>query len=100
MYVRRISRRNKDGSTTTYVQLAHNVWNPNTGCAKANVLYTFGRADSLDVKAIRRLVKNLCRFLSPEEALKAQGSLGKESPALRFLKSLPQRGAFALRPLW
>ena len=42
MYVRTISRRNKDGSTTTYVQLAHNVWDPNAGCAKANVLYVLG----------------------------------------------------------
>ena len=100
MYVRTISRKNKDGSNTTYVQLAHNVWDPKTGCAKANVLYTFGRADSLDVEAIRRLVKSLCRFLSPEEALQAQASLGKESPALRFLKSLPLGGAFVLRALW
>ena len=50
MYVRTISRKNKDGSTTTYVQLAHNVWDPQAGHAKANVLYTFGRADSLDLE--------------------------------------------------
>ena len=100
MYVRTISRRNKDGSTTTYVQLAHNVWDPQTSCAKANVLYTFGRADSLDLESIRRLVKSLCRFLSPEDALQAQASLGKEPPALRFLKSVPLGGAFVLRRLW
>jgi len=100
MYVRTISRKNKDGSTTTYVQLAHNVWDPKTGCAKANVLYTFGRADSLDVESIKRLVKSLCRFLSPEDALQAQACLGKESQALRFLKSLPLGGAFVLRALW
>jgi transposase len=100
MYVRTISRKNKDGSTTTYVQLAHNAWDPKAGHAKAQVLYTFGRADSLDLEAIRRLVKSLCRFLSPEEALQTQTALGKESPALRFLKSLPQGGAFVLRALW
>ena len=100
MYVRTISRKNKDGSTTTYVQLAHNVWDPQAGHAKANVLYTFGRADSLDLESIRRLVKSLCRFLSPEDALQAQACLGKESPALRFLKSLPLGGAFVLRALW
>jgi transposase len=100
MYVRTISRKNKDGSTTTYIQLAHNIWDPQAGHAKANVLYTFGRADSLDLESIRRLVKSLCRFLSPEEALQAQASLGKESPAWRFLKSLPQGGAFVLRALW
>jgi len=100
MYLRTISRKNKDGSTTTYVQLAHNVWDPQAGHAKANVLYTFGRADSLDLESIRRLVKSLCRFLSPEDALQAQACLGKESPALRFLKSLPLGGAFVLRALW
>ena len=98
--MRTISRKNKDGSTTTYVQLAHNVWDPQAGHAKANVLYTFGRADSLDLESIRRLVKSLCRFLSPEDALQAQASLGRESPALRFLRSLPLGGAFVLRALW
>jgi transposase len=100
MYVRTISRKNKDGSTTTYVQLAHNAWDPKAGHAKAQVLYTFGRADSLDVEAIRRLVKSLCRFLSPEDALQAQAGLGNEPQALRFLKSLPLGGAFVLRALW
>lgn len=98
MYVRTISRKNKDGSTTTYVQLAHNVRDPQTGFARANVLYTFGRADSLDIEAIRRLVKSLCRFLSPEDALQVQAQM--DSQALRFVKSLPMGGAFVLRALW
>ena len=73
MYVRTISRKNKGGSTTTYVQLAHNVRDPQTGQPRADVLYSFGRVDTLDVDAIRRLTKNLSRFLSPEEALQIQG---------------------------
>jgi transposase len=100
MYVRTISRHNKDGSTTTYVQLAHNIRDPQSGLAKANVLYTFGRADSLDLEAIKRLVKSLCRFLSPEDALQAQAALGKDASALRFLKSVPLGGAYLLRKLW
>jgi transposase len=95
MYVRTISRKNKDGSTTTYVQLAHNVRDPQSGFARAQVLYTFGRSDSLDVGAIRRLVRSLCRFISPEEALEAQGS-----QALHFIKSAPLGGAYLLRQLW
>jgi len=94
--VRTISRKNKDGSTTTYVQLAHNVRDPQSGFARARVLYTFGRADSLDLGAIRRLVRSLCRFISPEDALEAQGS----TPALRFIKSAPLGGAYLLRHLW
>lgn len=100
MYVRTISRHNKDGSTTTYVQLAHNVRDPKTGLAKANVLYTFGRADTLDLEAIRRLVKSLCRFLSPEDALRSQTSQGTDPQALRFLGSRPMGGAYVLRHLW
>jgi transposase len=99
MYVRTISRKNKDGSTTTYVQLAHNVRDAQTGQPKADVLYTFGRADSLDVDAIRRLTKSLCRFLTPEEALKIQGTGNNDAP-LRFLKSAPMGGAYLLRGLW
>lgn len=63
MYVRTISRKNKDGSVTTYVQLAHNVRDPKSGFARAQVVHTFGRADSLDVAALRRLVRSLCRFI-------------------------------------
>ena len=96
MYVRTISRKNKDGSTTTYVQLAHNVRDPKSGFARAQVLYTFGRSDSLDVAAIRRLVRSLCRFISPEDALKAQGS----TQALRFIKSVPLGGAYLLHKIW
>jgi len=100
MYVRTISRQNKDGSTTTYVQLAHNIRDPRTGQARAQVFHVFGRADSLDVVAIKRLVKSLCRFLSPEDVLQAQACLGKEAPALPFIKSVPLGGAYLLRKLW
>jgi len=98
MYVRTISRHNKDGSTTTYVQLAHNVRDPKSGFARAQVLYTFGRADSLDVDALRRLVRSICRFISPEDALQAQASLA--SPGFEFIKSAPMGGAYLLRTLW
>ncbi|MDP2930115.1 MAG: IS1634 family transposase, partial [bacterium] len=95
MYVRTISRKNKDGSVTTYIQLAHNVRDPKSGFARAQVLHAFGRADSLDLAAIQRLVKSLCRFISPEDALKARGSA-----ALRFIKSRPMGGAYLLRQIW
>mgnify|MGYP000873219733 FL=1 len=99
MYVRTISRKNKDGTTTTYVQLAHNVRDTRGGNPRADVLYTFGRADSLDVQAIRRLVRSLCRFLSPEDALQAQASGEGEHP-LQFVRSTPVGGAYLLRSLW
>jgi hypothetical protein len=79
--------------------LAHNVRDAGIGQPKADVLYTFGRADSLDVEAIRRLTKSLSRFLTPEEALKIQGPDHGEA-TLRFLKSVPVGGAHLLRGLW
>jgi len=93
MYVRTMSRKNKNGSTTTYVQLAHNVRDEKTGVPKAQVLYTFGRQDSLDVEAIRRLIGSLSRFVSAETA-------ERETSPLTFIKSAPLGGAYLLRALW
>ncbi len=61
MYVRTMSRTNKDGSVVEYVQLAHNSRHPDKGYSKADVIYSFGRRDQLDIEAIQRLVKSLCR---------------------------------------
>ena len=72
MYVRTIKRKNKDGSTVEYIQLAHNVWNSEKGFAQAQVLYSFGRREQLDVDAIRRLISSLCRFLDPEDEVSAK----------------------------
>jgi hypothetical protein len=47
MYLRTISRRNKDGSQVRYVQFAHNVRHPESGNAVAQVLHSFGREDQL-----------------------------------------------------
>ena len=97
--MRTISRTNKDGSKVTYVQLAHNVRDEKTQCAKAKVVHTFGRADSLDVDALKRLAKSICRFLSPEDVLDIQGALGG-GPQLKFVRSTPMGGAYLLRNLW
>ena len=96
MYVRTIKRKNKDGSVVEYVQLAHNVRHPKKGYAKAEVAYSFGRRDQLDVAALKRLVNSLCRFLDPEDALKLQNQAG----SLKFVSSKPYGGAYLLRHLW
>lgn len=100
MYVRTITRKNKDGSKVTYVQLAHNVWDKEKGYARAEVIYSFGRAEELNADAIRRLIKSLCRFLSPEDAIEAQTALQGGAGDLRFIKSYPMGGAYILRKLW
>ena len=82
----------------TYVQLAHNVWDTGSRCAKARVLHTFGRIDDLDVAALKRLTKSISRFLSPEDAIEASPAGRAES--LKIIKSVPLGGAFLLRSLW
>ncbi|MBW2349469.1 MAG: IS1634 family transposase, partial [Deltaproteobacteria bacterium] len=99
MYVRTIKRKNKDGSVVEYVQLAHNEWNQEKGFAQAKVLYSFGRRENLDLEAIKRLVKSLCRFLSPQDVVQAQQDLDGPS-ALRFVRSRPAGGAYLLKGLW
>lgn len=101
MYIRQTSRKNKDGSTVRYLQLAHNVWDAQAGCAKAQVIYNFGRADQVDVDALRRLVKSIFRFLSPEDDLRTQAELaGQDTDSLRFIESRPLGGAWVLAQLW
>ena len=99
MYVRTIQRKNKDGSSVEYVQLAHNAWNPEKGFAQAEVIYSFGRKDQLDIEAIKRLVNSLCRFLGPEDALTLQAKSGEHEP-LPFVRSRPAGGAYLLKALW
>ena len=72
MYMRTISRKNKDGSKVTYVQLAHNERDGEKGHAKATVLYNFGRIEDLDVEQLKRLIKSISRFLPPEDVLQTQ----------------------------
>lgn len=99
MYVRTIKRKNKDGSVVEYVQLAHNIRHLEKRYPKAEVIYSFGRRDQLDVEAIKRLVKSLCRFVSPEDTLKLQAEADKDQP-MSFLKSRSAGGAYLLRALW
>jgi hypothetical protein len=94
MYLRTIARRNKDGTTVRYLQLAHNVRNER-GNAVAEVVHSFGREDELDRDALARLVRSISRFLDPEQALAA--SVGSE---LAFTGSRPYGGGYLLDALW
>jgi hypothetical protein len=98
MYIRTVSRKNKDGSVVRYVQLAHNYRDKESAQAKANVLYSFGREEEVDKEALKRLVKSINRFLGPKEALESEAEAG--SAALRFISSKPLGGAWFLDRLW
>lgn len=95
MYLRESRRRNRDGSTVSYLQLAHNERHPETGSPVAKVIHNFGRADTVDREALRRLVSSISRFLEPAEAVAALGGSDVEVvEARRF------GGAFVLDRLW
>jgi len=99
MYIRTIQRKNKDGSVVRYVQLAQNEWDPQARCAKARVLYSFGREEEVDRDALKRLIRSINRFLGPEEMLRYEaGATGQD--VLRFVCSRPLGGAWALNQLW
>jgi hypothetical protein len=94
MYLRTIARRNKDGTTVRYLQLAHNVRNER-GNAVAEVVHSFGREDQLDRDALARLVRSISRFLDPQQALAA--TVGSD---LAFTGSRPYGGGYLLDALW
>ena len=93
MYLRTIRRRNADGTTVQYYQLAENVWDPRKGCAVAKVIYNFGRADQVDLEALRRLARSILRVCSGEQAMAAE-------PGVRLHDSWPFGGVYVLGALW
>ena len=95
MYLRRTTRRRRDGSEVGYLQLAHNEWDARAGHSVVRVLHSFGREDQLDRAAVVRLIGSLQRVLDPDQALAA--AAGGE---LRFVESRPIGGAWALDGLW
>ena len=58
MYLRSTPRRNRDGSEVRYLQLAHNVWDPQLRRSKVQVVYNFGREDAANRDALQRLVSS------------------------------------------
>jgi hypothetical protein len=93
MYLRATSRKNADGSTVRYYQLAENIWDASRGCAVARVVHNFGRADALDPEALRRLAKSILRIFS-------EGSASSEESDLRMLESWSYGGVWVLDHLW
>jgi len=61
MYLRSTKRKNKDGSTVEYYQLAHNERDPKTRKPVAKIIYNFGRVDKLDRQQLVRLCQSIAR---------------------------------------
>ena len=95
MYLRESSRRNKDGSKVTYLQLAHNERHPVTGSPVAKVIHNFGRKDKVDKEALARLVASISRVL---ELPMTDASL--PSSDIEIVDSRRLGGALVLDALW
>ena len=98
MYLRQTSRRNRDGTTVSYLALAHNVRDPDTGVPKAQIIHNFGRADRIDRDALARLVASISRFLDPAAAVAAAAdpAMGE----LTVLDSRPLGVSWVADQLW
>jgi len=99
MYIRRVTRKNKDGSKVAYLQLAHNEWDPVKKYSRAKVVYSFGREDQLDKAVLERLGDSINRYLNPEKAFEAKAQIEQASDFV-FESSQTFGGAYALDQLW
>jgi hypothetical protein len=72
----RVSKVKQKNGTASYIQLAQNVRDPKTGRPKLEVLYHFGRAETLDQDGLRRLVKSISKYLDPDHAAEALALAG------------------------
>jgi len=95
MYLRETRRRNADGSEVSYLALAQNERDPQTGVPRARIIHRFGRADQVDRDALARLVRSISRFLDPAQAVAATAS-GEVS----ILESRAMGSAWLADRLW
>jgi hypothetical protein len=98
MYVRVTpGKPRRDGTRTDYVQLAHNVWDPDRKRSQVRVIHSFGPADTLDVAGLRRLATSIRRFLDHGETGPAAEPA---ADGLRLLGSRPMGAGWLLDGLW
>lgn len=97
MYLRQTKRKNKDGTVARYLQLAHNVRDPDTGVVKAELLHSFGRAEHLERESLERLVASISRYLDQDPPLATSRAEGGE---VEPVDARNLGGAWVLERLW
>jgi Transposase DDE domain len=95
VYVKRTTRRTKDGAAVRYLHLAHSEWDTEAGMSRPKIVFSFGREDQLDRPSIERLIGALSRLLDPADA----AALTSPSELL-VTESRPVGGTFVLDTLW
>jgi hypothetical protein len=95
MCLRTTKRRNSDGTTVRYYQLAENTWDAAKGCAVARVVYNFGRADKLDRTTLLRLAQRILRVVKEQEGQ----VVSEDGTVIQVLDAWPFGGSWVLEQL-
>jgi len=98
MYLRTTRRRNQDGSIVAYYQLAETRWDPVKRRPTAHIIHNFGRADTLDRDALRRLARSISRVC--QGGLEGPEEIAPPDEALELEWARPLGVVHAARALW
>jgi hypothetical protein len=94
VFLRETTRKNKDGSTVTYLQLAVSEWDCRRRRSVNKVIYSFGRAGDPQVnERLRRLAQSILRRCSPEEIV-------ADNPSWCVINAWPYGPLYVLEALW
>jgi hypothetical protein len=94
MFLREAKRKNKDGSTVSYLQLAVSEWDPQRRRGVNRIIYSFGRTDDPAVRErLRRLTRSIQSRCSPEEIV-------ADSPDWQVVDAWPYGPVYVLEALW
>jgi transposase len=93
MFLRTTSRKNKDGTTVTYLQIAENSWNPEKRRSETRVVCTLGREDGKARERLRQLAASIRRH-APFEAI------AELEPGWQFVDSWEHGHFHVLSALW
>jgi len=92
MYIRTVSRTNKSGSRTSYLQLASNQWDPILKRSVVTVIANLGRVDQKGAAQVANLAEACRRFLgtvAPDPAVLPEAAMSR-----------PAGGAWILDGIW
>src|SRR5215831_4378453 len=98
MYLRTTRRRNQDGSIGEYYQLAETHWDPVKRHPTAQIIHNFGRADTLDRDALRRLARSITRVCNGR--LDVPEDVAPPGEALEIEWARPLGVVHVARALW
>ena len=104
MYLRTVKRKNRDGETVEYYQLAHNERHPVTRNSTTRIIHNFGRADQLDRDQLVRLCNSIARVcglqVSDPLSSEPQDSQLDFPKGLQIIRTLDFGTVWVIEALW